>query len=77
MAGKWRQDNPFEEVEIEVNPFSVGISLLDRHADLIYLQLKQLCNLKIVMRICSTYPVLCFEFFLSWTLVSLSQILKD
>jgi hypothetical protein len=22
MAGKWRQDNPFEEVEIEVNPFS-------------------------------------------------------
>jgi hypothetical protein len=43
MAGKWRQDNPFEEVEIEVNPFSVGISLLDRHADLIYLQLKQLC----------------------------------
>lgn len=22
MAGRWRQDNPFEEGEIEVNPFS-------------------------------------------------------
>ena len=27
MAGERRQDNPFEEVEIEVNPFSVRTSL--------------------------------------------------
>lgn len=33
MAGRWRQDNPFEEGEIEVNPFSVRYLMICLSSD--------------------------------------------